>query len=72
VLSPPRYRVEEHAPDLAAFIVGFADTETQARALLDGHALALTRARVAAALMIVDQDNDTVVFRCDVWLPSKS
>ncbi len=72
MLSPPRYRVEEHAPDLAALIVGFADTEPQARALLDGHALALTQAQVTAELMIVDQDSETVVFRCPVWLPSES
>jgi hypothetical protein len=30
----PRYRVEERSPDLAAFIVGFADTPIQYQTLL--------------------------------------
>jgi hypothetical protein len=33
-LSVPRYRVEERVPDLAAFIVGFADTPAQYQMLL--------------------------------------
>ena len=33
-LSAPRYRVEEHAPDLAALIVGFADTPSEYWVLL--------------------------------------
>jgi hypothetical protein len=33
-LSVPRYRVEEHSPDLAALIVGFADISSQYQTLL--------------------------------------
>ena len=33
-LSVPRYRVEERSPNLATFIVGFADTPAQYQSLL--------------------------------------
>ena len=37
LLSVPRYRVEERAPDLAAFIVGFAALPLQCRTLGASH-----------------------------------
>jgi hypothetical protein len=52
--SVPRYRVEERQPDLAALIVGFADTPAQYRALLARRAAQLTRARVRAELVVID------------------
>ena len=46
LLSVPRYRVEERMPDLAAFIVGFADTPPQSQTLLAHRAAHLTRVRI--------------------------
>jgi hypothetical protein len=51
----PRYRVEERVLDLADFIVGFADTPAQYRALVAHHAAQLTRSRVRAKLVVIDQ-----------------
>ena len=62
-LSSPRYRVKERAPDLAAFIVGFADTPPQYQALLARHAAQLTRARVQAELVVIDQESEAVIVR---------
>ena len=50
----PRYRVEERVPGLAAFIVGFADTPVQYRALLARRAAQLTRTRSTAELVVID------------------
>jgi hypothetical protein len=66
LLSVPRYRVEERTPDLAAFIVGFADTPLQYQTLLVQHAAHLTLAQVQAELVIIDQDSEAIVLRCDV------
>ena len=41
-VSFPRYRVEERSPDLAAFIVGFADTPAQYQTLLSRRAAQLS------------------------------
>ena len=68
-LSFPRYRVEEHVPDQAAFIVGFADTPAQYRTLLARRAAHLTRARSAAELVVIDQDTDGILERRDVGVP---
>ncbi len=70
--SFPRYRVEERAPGLAAFIVGFADTPAQYRALLARRAAELTRSRVPAELVVIDQESDAIVGRRDVWVPPES
>jgi hypothetical protein len=64
--SFPRYRVEERQPDLAAFIVGFADAPFQYQTLLALHAAHLTRARAQAELGVVDQDSEAIVLRRDV------
>ena len=66
LLSVPRYRVEERVPDLAAFIVGFADTPLQYQTLLALHAAHLTLARVQAELVVIDQDSEVIVLRRDV------
>ena len=71
-LSFPRYRVEERVPDLAAFIVGFADTPAQYRALLARRAAHLTRARLGAELVVIDQESEAIVVRRDVWVTPKS
>jgi hypothetical protein len=71
-LSVPRYRVEERQPDLAAFIVGFADTPVQYRTLLARPAAQLTRARVRAELVVIAQESEAVVVRRDVWVPPES
>jgi hypothetical protein len=70
--SVPGYRVEERVPDLAAFIVGFADTPAQYRTLLARHAARLTRERSAAELVVIDQESEAVVVRRDVWVTPKS
>ena len=67
-LSFPRYRVEEHSPDLAAFIVGFADTPPQYRSLLTRRAAHLTRVRSAAELVVIDQEREAIIVRRDVPL----
>ena len=66
LLSVPRYRVEERVPAQAAFIVGFADTPLQYQTLLALHAAHLTLARAQAELVVIDQDSEAVVLRCDV------
>jgi hypothetical protein len=71
-LSVPRYRVEERQPDLAAFIVGFADTPAQYRALLARRAAQLTRSRVPAELVVIDQESEAIVVRRDVWVHPES
>ena len=71
-LSVPRYRVEERTPDLAAFIVGFADTPAQYRTLLARRAAQLIRARVRAELVVIDQESEAIVVRRDVWVPPES
>jgi hypothetical protein len=68
LLSVPRYRVEERSPNLAAFIVGFADTPAQYQMLLARRAAHLTRAGLAAELVVIDQDSEAVIMRHDVWL----
>jgi hypothetical protein len=68
LLSAPRYRVEERVPDLAAFIVGFADTPAQYRALLARRAAQLTRERSLAELVVIDQESEAIIVRRDVWL----
>ena len=71
-ISFPRYRVEERSPSLAAFIVGFADTPAQYRALLARRASHLTRERSSAELVVIDQESDAIVVRRDVWVTPKS
>jgi hypothetical protein len=71
LLSAPRYRVEERTPDLAAFIVGFADTPPQYQSLLTRRAAHLTRAGYAAELVVIDQESEAVIVRRDVWLTRK-
>jgi hypothetical protein len=71
-LSVPRYRVEERTPDLADFIVGFADTPAQYRALLARRAAQLTRSRVPAELVVIDQESEAIVVRRDVGVPPAS
>ena len=71
-MSHPRYRVEERSRELATLISGFADTLAQADALLTRRAAQLTRARVAAELVIIDQEGEAIVFRRDVWVTPKS
>jgi len=53
-------------PDLAAFIVGFADTQAQYQSLLVRRVAQLTRARVPAALVVIDQESEAVIVRRDV------
>jgi hypothetical protein len=55
-------------PLLAAFIVGFADTPAQYQMLLARRAAHLTRAGLAAELVVIDQDSEAVIMRHDVWL----
>jgi hypothetical protein len=71
-LSFPRYRVEERSPDLAAFIVGFADTPAQDQTLLSRLAAQLSRARSHAALVVIDQESEAIEGRRDEWLAPKS
>ena len=71
-LAVPRYRVEERQQDLAALIVGFADTSLQYRTLLAHRAAHLTRAGSAAELVVIDQESEAIVVRRDVWLTPKS
>lgn len=72
LLSVPRYRVEERVLDLASFIVGLADTSAQYQMLLARRAAHLTRARVQAELVVIDQNGEAVVVRRDVWVPPES
>jgi hypothetical protein len=65
-LTFPRYRVEERTVNLAALAVGFADTPVQYRTLLARRAAQLTRARVRAELVVIDQESDVIVVRRDV------
>ena len=65
-LSVPRYRVEERVPDLAAFIVRFADTSDQYQMLLARRAGHLTRVGSAAELVVIDQESEEIVMRRDV------
>jgi hypothetical protein len=71
-LAVPRYRVEERQPDLADFIVGFAATPAQYQAVLARRAAQLTRSRVPAQLVVIDQESEAVVVRRDVWVPPES
>jgi hypothetical protein len=71
-LSVPRYRVEERVPDLAAFIVGFADTPAQYQTLLLRRAAHLIRVGFAAELVVIDQESEAIVVRRDVWVPPDS
>ena len=71
-VSFPRYRLEEHAPGLAAFIVGFADTPAQYQALLSRRAAQLSRAHLPAELVVIDQESEAIIVRRDVWLTPKS
>lgn len=71
-LSVPRYRVEERTPDLADFIVGFADTPAQYQALLARRAARLIRSRVPAELAVIDQKSEAIVERRSVWDPPES
>jgi hypothetical protein len=71
-LSVPRYRVEERQPNPADFIVGFADTPAQYQAVLARRAAQLTRSRVPAELVVIDQESEAVVVRRDVWVPPES
>jgi hypothetical protein len=71
-LSIPRYRIEERTPDMAAIIVGFADTPLQSETLLACRAAQLICTRVWAELVVIDQDTDTVVLRRDVWVTPES
>jgi hypothetical protein len=59
------YRVEERTANLAAFIVGFADTPVQYRTLLARRAAQLTRAGCAAELVVIDQEHEVIVARRD-------
>jgi hypothetical protein len=71
-VSFPRYRVEERSPNLAAFIVGFADTPAQYQTLLTQRAAHLIRARSSAELVVIDQESEAIVVRRDVWVTSTS
>ena len=62
----PRYRVEEHVSDQAAFIVGFADMPLQVRMLLALRAAQLTRAESSDELLVIDQDTEAVIVRRQV------
>ena len=70
--SFPRYRVEERSPDLAAFIVGFADTPAQYQTLLTRRAAYLIRAQSSAELVVIDQESEAIVVRRDVAVTPKS
>jgi hypothetical protein len=72
VLSVPRYRVEERAPNLAAFIVGFADTPAQYQTLLARRAAHLTRVGSAAELVVIDQESEKILMPRDVWVLPES
>jgi hypothetical protein len=72
LLSVPRYRVEERTPDLADFIVGFADTPAQYQSLLARRAAHLIRVGSAAELVVIDQESEKIVLRRDVLQPSTS
>ena len=72
VLSVPRYRVEERMPDLAAFIVGFADTPAQYQTLLLRRTAHLIHVGSAAELVVIDQDSEVVVVGRDVRIPPES
>jgi hypothetical protein len=66
LLAVPHYRVEERTPDLAAFIVGFADTSAQYQMLLARRAAHQTRVGSAAELVVIDQESEEIVMRRDV------
>jgi hypothetical protein len=72
LLSVPRYRVEERVPDLASFIVGFADTPAQYQMLLARRAAHLTQAGYSAELVVIDQESEEIILRHDVWLTPQS
>jgi hypothetical protein len=72
VLSVTRYRVEERQPDLAALMVGFADTPLQYQTLLALHAAHLTLARAQAELVVIDQESEEILMRRDVWVLPES
>jgi hypothetical protein len=72
VLSVTRYRVEERQPDLAALMVGFADTPLQYQTLLARRAAQLTRMGSADELVVIDQESEAIVVRRDVWVTPKS
>jgi CheY-like chemotaxis protein len=59
--SVPRYRVEEHVPDQAAFIIGFADTQLPFESRLARRTAQLRRARVTADLVVIEQYTETVI-----------
>jgi hypothetical protein len=65
-LSVPRYRVEERSPNLAAGIIGFADTPIQYQALLARRAAQLIGTRSSAELVVIDQESEEIVARRDV------
>ena len=71
-LAVRRYRVEERSPNLAAFIVGFADTPAQYTALLTRRAAQLTRAGSRAELVVIDQESEAIVARREVGMPPES
>lgn len=64
--SIPRYRVEERSLELATLIVGFADTPVLWRSLLLVRASQLTRKRRQAELVVIEQETESVIDRCDV------
>jgi hypothetical protein len=68
LLSVPRYRVEERLRGLAAFIVGFADRLAQYQVVLARRAAQLSRARVPAELVVIDQEREVIVVRREVTL----
>ena len=72
LLSVPRYRVEERVPDLAAFIVGFADTPDQYQMLFARRAAHLTRVGSATVLVVIDQESETILVRRDVGVTPES
>ena len=69
-----RFRATESksAPNLAAFIVGFADTLPQYQALLARRAAQLTREGTSAELVVIDQESEAVIVRRDVRLTPTS
>jgi hypothetical protein len=71
-LSIPRYRVEERAPDLADFIVGFADTPAEYQTLLLRRAAYLSRVGSAAELVVINQESEAIVVRRDVGIAPES
>jgi hypothetical protein len=72
LLSIPRYRVQERAPDLAAFIVGFADTLAEYQTLLLRHATYLIRVGSAAELVVIDHEREAIVVGRDVRIAPES